>query len=162
MSEEEVFFDAVEDVAKEAGVEIPGEAATEKAENKLAQDVGMRPKAPSNAAPPSGDPPPSSKPSLISRFGKAVDKGYWVADKAVKLTVGYDIAKQVYNKATGDSTMHSTPSDYSQPPSIPTVDSVTNNYNFYGGQGAGVPRYPHEPVIRGRRPKSHKTHRRKR
>jgi hypothetical protein len=42
--------------------------------------------------------------------------------------------------------------DYNPPPI---------NINVYGGKGAGVPRYPHEPVHRGRRPKSRSSHHRK-
>lgn len=38
--------------------------------------------------------------------------------------------------------------DYTPPPI---------NIQVYGGPGAGVPKYPHEPVHRGRRPKSHHT-----
>jgi hypothetical protein len=42
--------------------------------------------------------------------------------------------------------------DYTPPPI---------NVTIYGGQGAGVPKYPHEPVIRPKRHRSHKTHHRK-
>jgi hypothetical protein len=38
---------------------------------------------------------------------------------------------------------------------------VNNYYIIYGGPGAGVPQYPHEPVIYGKRGRGSKTHRRR-
>jgi len=61
--------------------------------------------------------------------------------------------------------VHSIPS---QPhPSGPPIASpdpsppVNNYYIVYGGPGAGVPKYPHEPVIYGKRGRGHKTHHRR-
>lgn len=58
-----------------------------------------------------------------------------------------------------------TSTNHAVPPPIPSVDptpeQTVNNYYVYGGPGAGVPRYPYEPVIHPKRGRSHKTHRRK-
>lgn len=53
----------------------------------------------------------------------------------------------------------SMPTSQSQAPSIPSV-TPQPIYIIYGGPGAGVPQYPHEPVIYPKRGRSHKTHRR--
>lgn len=47
------------------------------------------------------------------------------------------------------------------PSADPTPEPQNHYYIIYGGPGAGVPRYPHEPVIYPKHGRGHKTHHRK-
>lgn len=78
--------------------------------------------------------------------------GAWAEHEIQKLPNGKHL------KSTPTNTNHAVP-----PPIGPTQPATptTTNYYIYGGKGAGVPRYPHEPVIHPKRGRSRKTHRRK-
>jgi len=102
---------------------------------------------------------------LSSGFGKVMRVGEKVAktaDTAFKVAgaadFAYKLSEAVYHDIHHSSSMPSTPTDVSQPPSIPGLEDGQVNLNIYAGPGSGVPRYPHQPVSHPKRPRRRKTH----
>jgi hypothetical protein len=111
----------------------------------------------------------------VEEAGKTV-KEYQQKIKTAKDTLDavkdiWDMGKDIvgikggtHKDIKGDEPLPSVPEKPDPHPGLGAIDYTPPaiNVNVYGGQGAGVPRYPHEAVIRPKRQRSHKTHHRKR